>query len=251
MNISRIAILGVALVAGAAAFFLMMGNKPGQTPVNVVEPVREETVRVLVATRDIQRGGRISQEDTKWVAWPKKAVQPTFITDENPAAREDLAESVARSLIVAGEPMVEMKIVKAGSSGMMAAVLSPGMRAVTMRVSPETSSGGFILPGDRVDIHYTEAAEGNNSKTRIFTVRENVRVLAVNTLYSENMEEPNIEGKNVTLEMTPADAEYFMVARNSKGTLQLTLRSIFEPDEAVAQENNGNTAVTVIRYGRS
>ena len=59
MNVNRIAILGLALVAGGAAFFLMMSNQqPDQAPVRIVEPVREETVRVLVAARDMVRGER-------------------------------------------------------------------------------------------------------------------------------------------------------------------------------------------------
>lgn len=249
MNTSRIAILGVALVAGVAAFFLMMGNKPKDAPVRIVEPVKEETVRVLVATRDLDRGERIALEDTNWVVWPKKAVQPTFITDENPESREELLGAVARTMIVTGEPLVNVKLVKAGSSGLMAAVVSPGMRAVTIRVSPETASGGFILPGDRVDVHFTEQDE--NKETKIITLKENVRVLAVNTVYSENTETPNIDGKTITLELTPDDAEYFMIARNSKGTIQLTLRSIFEPETEIVSKQRVRNEVTVIRYGRS
>ncbi|MEM9013837.1 MAG: Flp pilus assembly protein CpaB [Pseudomonadota bacterium] len=251
MNVSRIAILGVALVAGVAAFFLMMNNGPSDAPVQIVEPVKEETVRVLVSGRDMQRGERVAIDDTNWITWPKAALQPHFITDETPERREEIENAVVRSLIVAGEPFVDAKIVKAGSSGLMAAILSPGMRAVTMRVSAETSSGGFILPGDRVDIHYTEASEDSGNTTKIFPIQSNVRVLAVDTIFSENPETPNINGSNVTMEMTPDDAEYFMIARNSKGKLQLTLRSIFEPEEEVEQKRRVTEDVIVIRYGRS
>lgn len=248
MNVSRIAILGVALVAGAAAFFLMLGNNKDIAPVQIVEPVREETVRVLVSNKDIQRGQRLTIEDTGWVAWPKKAVQPTFITDENAAAREELESAVARSLIVTGEPIVNAKIVRAGSSGLMAAILSPGMRAVTLRVSPETSSGGFILPGDRVDILYSGGRDNRNEGAR--TMFEDVRVLAVNTLYSENTETAHIDGANVTLELSPQDAEAFTSARGG-GSLSLVLRSIFKPENEVQANERRSSNVSVIRYGRS
>lgn len=243
MNVSRIAILAVALVAGAAAFFLMMGNSQNGPAVQIVEPAREETVRVLIATRDLQRGERLAPEDTNWVAWPKKALQPTFITDANPQAREELAEAVARTLIVTGEPIVNAKIARAGQSGLMAAILAPGMRAVTIRVSPETSSGGFILPGDRVDILQTA---GRRTKVLF----EDVRVLAVNTIYSENPETAHIDGSNVTLEMTPPDAEAFTSAR-AGGSLNLVLRSIFQPEGDVAVDDRRSSDVNVIRYGRS
>ena len=242
MNVSRIAILGVALVAGVGAFFLMMGNRPDQTPVQVVQPVKEETVRVLIATRDIQRGEKLSVEDTSWLAWPKKGIQPTFVTDATPDARENLETAVARSLIVAGEPIVNAKVVRAGSSGLMAAILTPGMRAVTMRVSPETASGGFILPGDRVDLLHTRSG----STQLVF---EDVRVLAVDAFYSENSETPHINGANMTIELAPDDAEVFL-SKRSAGAFSVVLRSIFKPEGEVVSDRR-RTNVNIIRYGRS
>ncbi len=242
MNVSRIAILGVALVAGVGAFFLMMGNRPDETPVQVVQQVKEESVRVLIATRDIQRGEKLAIEDTSWIAWPKKGIQPTFVTDATPDARENLESAVARSLIVTGEPIVNAKIVRAGNSGLMAAILAPGMRAVTLRVSPETASGGFILPGDRVDLLHT-----TSGSTRM--VFEDVRVLAVNAFYSENSETPHIEGSNMTLELAPEDAEVFM-SKRSAGAFSVVLRSIFKPEGDVSSGRR-TTNVNIIRYGRS
>ncbi|MEM8771964.1 MAG: Flp pilus assembly protein CpaB [Pseudomonadota bacterium] len=249
MNVSRLAILGFALVAGVAAFFLMMSNRPEQAPVQVVKPVQEETVRVLVSTRDIPRGGRFTLEDTTWIAWPKKAVQPTFITDATPDAREALESAVARTLIVTGEPVIEAKLVRAGSSGLMAAVLEPGMRAVSMRISPETSVAGFVLPGDRVDLYYTEPDEVTNEI--VFTMLlEDVRVLAIDAFYSEYSESANVGGGNLTVQLTPEDAEYFTTARQSKGQISLALRSIFEPETEIETKRR-NDGVQVIRYGRS
>lgn len=247
MNVSRIAILGVALVAGAGAFVLMLSQNKEVAPVQIVEPVREETVRVLVSTRDIQRGERLSAEDTSWIMWPKKAVQPTFITDQSEGARESVETAVARSLIVTGEPIVNAKLVRAGSSGLMAAILSPGMRAVTMRVSPETSSGGFILPGDKVDIMST-GGRGSTGPAR--TIFKEVRVLAVDTMVSENSEATNLAASNVTLELAPTDAEAFLSARDT-GTLSLVLRSIFKPETELQATERRSSNVSVIRYGRS
>lgn len=242
MNVSRIAILGIALVAGVGAFFLMMGNRPDQTPVQVVQPVQEETVRVLIATRDIQRGEKLAVEDTSWLAWPKKGIQPTFVTDATPDARENLESAVARSLIVAGEPIVNAKVIRAGNSGLMAAILAPGMRAVTLRVSPETASGGFILPGDRVDLLHTRSGS-----TQV--VFEDVRVLAVDAFFSENSETPHINGANMTIELAPDNAEVFL-SKRSAGAFSVVLRSIFKPEGDVVSDRR-RTNVNIIRYGRS
>jgi len=245
MNVRIIAGLGIALLAGAGAFFLVLTMSPSESPVQIVQPSKEKTVRVLVSTRDILRGERLILPDTRWVAWPKKAVQPTFITDEMPEAREGLTTAVARSLIVTGEPLVEAKVVKPGNSGLMAAIIAPGMRAVTTRVSPETASGGFILPGDRVDVLMTGNRGG---RTRVLF--EDVRVLAVNTTYSENLESAHIDSSNVTMQLTPDDAEVFLTARG-QGSMSLVLRSIFTPEGDVVATGKRSSDVTVIRYGRS
>lgn len=247
MNTSRMIILGVALVAGVGAFFLVQANTTTEMAERTVEPIREQTVRVLISARDIQRGERITVEDTNWISWPKKAVQSSFITDENPEARDELAEAVARSLIVTGEPIVNAKLVKADSGGLMSAIIAPGFRAVTLRVTPETSSGGFILPGDQVDVMLTSDGRGTNRTRLLF---QSVRVLAVNAIYSENSEAANIAGSNVTLELAPGDAESFMTAR-ANGALSLVLRSIFIPEGDVQAGITRPSGVTVIRYGRS
>ncbi len=216
MNVSRIAILGVALIAGAGAFVLMLSQNKDIAPVQIVEPVREETVRVLVSSRDIQRGQRLGAEAPSWGTWPKRAAQPTLITADK-------------------------------SSSLMAAILAPGMRAVTMRVSPETSSGGFILPGDKVDIML---AGGRGSSAPARTIFEDVRVLAVDTLFSENTEASHVAGSNVTLELAPTDAETFISARDA-GSLSLVLRSIFKPETELQATDRRSSNVSVIRYGRS
>lgn len=252
MNVTRIAILGVALVAGGLAFVMMMSmNKPKtQSPVQVVAPATEKTARVLVAARDFQRGERFTAEDSKYVDWPERALSPAFLTEAGGATQESVVGAVARSAMVAGEPLTETKIVRAGSAGLMAAVLTPGMRAVTMRVAPETGVGGFILPGDRVDIYYSEPDDRNLTQTVVLL--ENVRVLAINTVYTETSETPTIEGANATVELSPTDASRFVNARASKGQLSLALRSLFADDAAKDPAKSRDTgSIEVIRYGRS
>lgn len=247
MNVTRIAVLGVALLAGAAALFLMLGNR-SSSPVQIIEPMREKTTRVLIADRDFQRGERLAVESVKWVDWPEKALSESFLTEASGQTPDSLKEAVARTLIVKGEPIIEAKIVRAGSSGLMAAIITPGMRAVTQRVSPETASGGFVLPGDRIDVLFTGGREGSGARTR--TIFENVRVLAVNALYGDTTEGAYVEGVNVTLEFSPEDAESFITARSS-GTVSLVLRSVFQPLDDGQAKPKKSSDVTVIRYGRS
>ncbi len=250
MNTQKLILLAVALVAGGGAFFLVMNNQQpiAQAPIEIVKPVEEKTVRVLVADQDFARGQRLTVDTMRWIKWPEKALSDSFITEESGVSAEDLSGAIARTLIVSGEPIIEAKIVRAGSSGLMAAVLQPGMRAVTLRVTPETATAGFILPGDRVDVIYAETNDDDDEMTVVQTILKDVRVLAIEANYSEVTETANLPGSYVTVELTPADAENFIGARFSQGETSLALRSIFEPEsDPVSQQ----TSVEVIRYGQN
>ncbi len=245
MNVTRLAVLGVALVAGAGAFFMMMSGRQ-TTAVDVVQPIQEKTVRVLIADKDFQRGERLGADATRWVDWPEKALSEAYITEKSGGDPAELETAVARTGIIKGEPIIEGKIVRVGSSGLLAAVLEPGMRAVTMRISPETGVSGFVLPGDRVDIYYSESV---GSKTQTQLLLANVRVLAINTVYTENPEAPTLEGANATVELSPPDAEYFVNTRSSRGQMSFALRSVFTPEDETSARRN--QSVRVIRYGRT
>ena len=268
MNPKKLIVVLVALLAGGAAFYLMLTTQStqeigtiGSVAPTIIQAPKEPTVRVLVAIEPINRGGRLTADNMKWMEWPKKMIseEVSYITDANPNAMEDLAGAVARSAFVQGEPFLENKIVRVGSGGQMAAILTSGMRAVALRVSPETASGGFILPGDRVDVVYTETRRRGSSTTR--TMFRDVRVLAVNEIFSENLETAVLEGVNITLELSPNDAERLITARND-GKVALSLRSIFEDSEKTSadtqskpKQNKKTTfrpkRVRVIRIGRS
>ena len=105
-----------------------------------------------------------------------------------------------------------------------------------------------VLPGDRVDIYYSEANDNNRTVTELLF--EDVRVLAINTVYTENPEAPTIEGANATIELAPSDAEQFINTRSSRGEMSLALRSVFTPTETDAKPRQ-DKGVRVIRYGRS
>ena len=138
--------------------------------------------------------------------------------------------SVVREPILAGEPIVTRKIVRAGDSGYMAAYLEPGMRAMAVAVSTETAAGGFILPGDRVDVIVTVELEGssddepNRAKFASRIVLQNVKVLAIDQSTRADDDQQAVVGATATLEIAPGDTETLAFAK-AAGTLSLTLRS--------------------------
>ncbi|MEO1014731.1 MAG: Flp pilus assembly protein CpaB [Pseudomonadota bacterium] len=236
----------MALIAGVGVFLFSMRDRV-DAPIEIVQRVEEKTAKVLVAAVDLNRGDRLGADTVKWVDWPEKALSEAYLL-QDATDQEALAKAIAKSLIVTGEPILEAKIVRPDQGGMMSAILSPGMRAVTMRVTPDSASGGFILPGDRVDVYHTFPSLLNN-ETEFSLLLENVKVLAIDATYVESPEMSHIGGATATLEMTPNDAAFFTTARNSRGQMTLALRSAFEPKKPFAERRR--THVDVIRYGRS
>ena len=172
--------------------------------------------------------------------------------------KSDFLGSVVREPILAGEPILPRKIVRAGDSGYLAAYLEPGMRAMAIRVTVETAAGGFILPGDRVDVVLTRQTSLNNigeasqaSKFSSATVMRNLKVLAIDQTTRAPEEEHAVVGATATLEVGPADAEALALAK-SEGELSLVLRSYADaagPSGRVAAPPRQNAAVRIYRGG--
>ncbi|MDP2116605.1 MAG: Flp pilus assembly protein CpaB, partial [Brevundimonas sp.] len=171
-------------------------------------------------------------------------------------AKADYVGSVVREPILAGEPIVGRKIVRAGDSGYMAAYLEPGMRAMAIRVTVETAAGGFILPGDRVDVLLTREATPNNmgvmeGDRSSSTVMQNIKVLAIDQSTRAGDDEQAVVGATATLEIGPRDAEALALAK-SQGELSLILRSYADtggPSGRVAPPVRQFSAVRVYRGG--
>jgi pilus assembly protein CpaB len=256
MNIARIVVLIIALVAGGIAAYLVSGAENKSRPAEQV--VQLPTVDVLVAKSDIGLGQSVKPEDLQWQSWPAATASNNFIRrNEHPDATTQIAGSIARAPFIAGEPIREPKLVKANGSGFMAAILPAGMRAVSTEISPETGAGGFILPNDRVDVLLTKREKNAGRPDGVDVVNSeiilsNVRVLAIDQAPKEKDGQNTVVGKTVTLELKPEQAETLARSRQT-GTLSLALRSIADvnmvenatDDEAPKK----GSSINVVRYG--
>ena len=110
----------------------------------------------------------------------------------------------------------------------MAAVLPGGMRAISTEITPETGAGGFILPGDHVDVLLSRRDKSSGTEAFVSeTILKNVRVLAIDQTVEEKNGQKVVVGKTTTLELTPRQTEILANGRQ-KGTLSLALRSIVD-----------------------
>jgi pilus assembly protein CpaB len=256
MNRARLAVLGVALVAGGGAAVMMSGGSP-PPPVVVQAPAPPvNTTDVLVAAADLPMGQTLKPVDLRWQPWPSDMVPNGVVKrTEAPNALEETAGSIVRSAMLGGEPIRRERLIKADGSGFMSAILPSGMRAVAISIDTRgaTSAGGFILPNDRVDVLRTfrddEASKGGGVDVQMSeTILSNIRVLAIGQNVQERNGEKVVTGETATLELTPGQAETVTLAQKT-GQLSLALRSLVDARNDAPQEERGDQALTIVRYG--
>lgn len=240
MKTAQVVVLAVAVAAGGVAMYLASGSAP--KPAMVAAPAQMKTTDVLVAKSDIGLGQSVKAEDLEWQSWPASTASASFIRQEDRAnAVTQLTGSIARSPMMAGEPIRETKLVKSNGSGFMAAILPSGMRAISTEISPETGAGGFILPNDRVDVILTRRQKNPDGGKEIVSseiILTNVRVLAIDQAIEEKNGQKVVVGKTATLELKPRQSESLARARQG-GTLSLALRSLVDAGASASRDDDG------------
>lgn len=237
-TIALVGAVGCAVVAG-----LMMRNvlnhkqDAKQEVVNTVQ-----TTDVLVAAKDILMGDKLGEGALIWKPWPKDNILPAMISrDAKPDALKDMGLARARLPFFKDEVILDKKIVLPGAGGFMSAILPKGMRAISVKISAQSSAGGFILPNDRVDVILTRKHADQKTGENIVhseTVIQNVRVLAVNQVFKQGAEGDPVsveKGETATLELQAPQAETLAMVE-SVGELALALRSIAENDGKSVQD---------------
>ncbi|PSC06246.1 Flp pilus assembly protein CpaB [Alsobacter soli] len=258
MTPARLGILGVALTAGAIAAYLASGSQdPAPAPAPVAAAPAMKTVDVLVTANEVPLGGTVTQKDVKWQTWPADAAGPGMITKQSsPGGVEEINGAIARSSMLAGEPVRREKVVKAENAGVLSALLPAGSRALAITIDNRgaNTAGGFVLPNDRVDVIRTfrdEAASKVQGGDVVIseTLLRNIRVLAIGQNIQEHNGEKVVVGETATLELDPRQVETVTLAQRT-GQLSLALRSLQDvsktDDQIVKSED---ASLTVVRYG--
>ncbi len=209
--------------------------------------------QVLVAAKDLSIGKELGEGDLKWQTWPgEKAFAGAIVRKDEQKANEALTGRLMQR-VSAGQPVLKSFIFKEGKGNLVAATLGRGMRAVAIPVKADTMAGGFVSPGDTVDVILSYNVSTNSrenpdiaalvSKAASETILENIKVLAVDQEASREEEKAKI-ARTVTLEVTPQGAEKLALASNM-GDMTLALRGI--GDDA---KNTGANATTDVEVGK-
>lgn len=256
---SRVVLVVVALLAGGLAAYLALQREPAPTATEApAQAVQEKTIQeartqILVAKQPIGMGQRLSPATIGWEDWPEGAVRPEYLTvAATPDAITSMTGSVARFEIFPGEPIRQDKLAKA-DQGYLSAILGSGMRAVSLTVTPDSASGGFVVPNDHVDVVLTRPSPTSGAQISE-TVLRNVKVLAINTRLGEtgttgaptDPADPRAEVFSAqaiaTLELDESQAEIAINA-SAGGRLALVLRSMVDASQASTEGSAVNQEI--------
>ncbi len=223
LNMRTLMMIAIALVAAAITALMARGwINAERAAIGSGGPV----LQVLVAKMDVSAGHFVKVQDLRWQAWPKGTLAPVYAV-QGKRKPEDFTGAVVRKGLVAGQPITDAQVVRPGEQGFLAAVLQPGMRAVSIQVNAITGISGFVFPGDSVDMVVTHTVRGRNGRDSRHvseTVLQDIRVLAVDQKTDDKNTKATI-AKTVTFEVTPKQVEKIGII-NKIGKISLSLRPI-------------------------
>lgn len=223
-----IALTGIA-VAGGSAFAARDYLEAQKDLASEEAPV----VQVVAAARDIAFGQPIEAHMLTSISWPRGSVPNGVFTNYDVLLSGPGGEPRrARRAISQGELILANRVSEFGEKITIVQTLSPNNRAMAITVNAETAVGGFVTPGDYVDVVLTHS---NNGPLSAMTVLQNIRIIGVDQDSNEQTDKPGI-ARTVTVEVTPDQSQRLALAQRA-GSLSLTLRNRLEGDSEVQLES--------------
>jgi len=226
--------VGAILVAAAATYAVFRTVEESKASARIA------TVPVVVASKDINEGAMIDRMSLVVAQWPAPTVPPgTFVSIDSVAGR------VSRVNIFSGEPIVPGRLAPLGVGPGLEIKITPGKRAMGVRVNDVSTMSGMIQPNSRVDILLTANAPGTNEKSaKLFM--SNMRVLAMGTEVQRGADGRPIQTTVATLEVLPEESEILLVAQ-SQGQIQLVLRGYGDPDSVQTKGATTSDVASALR----
>lgn len=218
---SRISIMLVIalLFAGGAAWvaYRWVTIQPGQ---KAADP---NVVPIVVAAAEIPFGSKIDKVHVKMSKFPKDGVPDGSFSDT-----KLVIDKIAQRKFIANEVLLAPQVKEHLGGSTLSALITQGMRAVSVRVNDVVGVAGFIAPGNKVDIIATR------KKGSTYPLLSNVKVLAIGQRASPDQEKPALV-KSLTLELTPKDAQK-VVDAGRKASLYFTLRNPLDDTKIATSE---------------
>lgn len=226
MRASTLVMIGFAVLFGLLAVFIARAWLNSQEEMRMRNMQAQKkpltTKTIVVAAKPLRYGMELTADSLREIPWSQDAVPKGAFN----SISEILVggKRVVLTPVEANEPVLALKITGAGQRATLSSLVQDGMKAVTIRVNDVEGVGGFVLPGDRVDVVLTRQTDKDKASTEI--VLQNARVLAVDQSADISADKPAV-AKAVTLEVSTDQAQRVWLA-SSVGSLSLLLRKAGE-----------------------
>ncbi len=235
-----IVLVGGMLIAILVAVLVQASLSGGKKEAPAEKAKSVAQVQIVVATKNLDVGSEITSNNVAWQSWPKDSVFPGAIVKEGDKKAADAASGRLRRNLAEGEPVTKTALVAEAEGNFLAATLDEGMRAVAVSIKAVSSAGGFVRPGDHVDVLLTyktsirseddsaivtETIRSNLAKLATETILEDVKVMAVDQAITYDEDKKSKIGKTVTLEVDRKGAEALALAE-AMGSISLSLRKL-------------------------
>ena len=244
----------LAVIAGALVFAALanFGEDDGSTSSG------GGSNPVLVARQTINQGTKLEESMFESVNVGDAELVPGAIADDSVFE----SEAVTNAAILKGEQLSVRRLAGAstGDDETLGVAIERGSRAYAISVSEQSIIGGFLVPGDRVDvIGVFKENRGQSELTRVETILQNVLVLGVAQEPVETTPvldadgaplpederpsgrvsdaDPNPGARTVSLQLTLQQVQV-IAAADSDGELSLALRPLGEDDVVPIDETN-------------
>jgi len=226
MRIKTMVLIVIALVSGLLATIGISQVMDLQSK----NTVQQETVKIFVASTDVDINDALNSQNLRLEEWPKDRVPEGALSK-----LEELDNRFARQRLYAGEPIIAAKLTDSINNA--ASTIPEGFRAYAIKVSGEVVVGNLVKPGDRVDLVVFLRKNGDVPITGTRTILRDTRVFAVNTKTerSEDDQGQTTTAQTVSLLVTPKQVELLTLA-SQLGTLRLSLR---RPNDAKEINTDG------------
>lgn len=230
-----LSVTAIALLLGAVVSFLVARSLGGGD-----EALR--SAAVVVANEAVEPGTRLNALHLRVAEWPVLSRPSGSFADVGA-----LSGRVARVALQPGEPVTESRLAATDARGGLASIITPGKRAVSVRVNDVVGVAGFALPGSWVDVIVSAKDAGEKPFAR--TVLSRVKVLAAAQDTWADPSKPKLVNA-VTLELSPDEAERLDLAR-TVGTLSLLLRNELDSSSPDLAAKPGGTRLADLVSGTS
>jgi pilus assembly protein CpaB len=236
-------ILVAALAVAAAATFVV------NRALNAARTENEIQMQpIIVAAEDVPEGASLTRESLREENWPS-----TTVPDGAFSSIDSAMGRVARVPIYVGEPIIPGRLAPVGTGPGLQAKVTPGKRAMAVKIDDVAGLSGLIQPNSRVDVLVTIRAAQDQSSQVAKLFMENMRVLAVGTVVTSGPDNRPINATTATLEVIPEEAERLALAMR-EGSIQLVLRGFGDPSairtpgarttDVLAQLRSGQPVIT-------